>query len=148
MPTPNHETIAARVTGILVFAAGIAILAFVFFTARGLFDAPLPRLADRRPAEGVAAAPSAATEIGRSLTQFVRQLLLLLLMCVAGSVIASKGIQLYFAAAQAPGGPGHAPRGADPVPAAAPAAAERSPAQQQPPPPPSPTPAQKTKTPQ
>jgi hypothetical protein len=100
----QHDT-AARITGLLVFLAGIGLLAFVFISAHTLFNAPAPAAP---PATGGAAgggAPSAAVEIGRSFSQLGRQILVLLLMCIAGSVIASKGIQLYFAARPTAGTP-------------------------------------------
>lgn len=100
----QHD-IPARIAGLLVFLFGVALLVFVFIAANSLFNAPAPVVPPPPPPGATATGPSAAAEIGKSFSQLFRQILLLLLMCVAGSVIASKGIQLYFAArpASAPG---------------------------------------------
>jgi hypothetical protein len=105
--------ISGAVLGIVVFLGGIALLAYVFITARDLFNqAPPPVPAP--PAAGTAPdpnAPAATTALGQSLMDFGKRLLLLLLMCFAGSVIASRGIELFFkACAAAP------PRSSDPTP--------------------------------
>lgn len=75
-------------------------LLFVFFAAKSLFDAPPPPVPTPPPATGTgdAAAPSALADLGVAFGHLLQRILLLLLMCVAGSVIASKGIQLFFAA--------------------------------------------------
>ena len=96
----QHDT-PARITGLLVFLAGVGLLVFVFLTANTLFNAPAPPAPAPAPVatgEQGGNAASAGVEIGRSFSQLLQKILLLLLMCVAGSVIASKGIQLYFAA--------------------------------------------------
>jgi hypothetical protein len=101
--------------GILVFLGGIVILVFVFLTAHTLFETPLPPLPTVPPSGSAAAADtsntaSAATVIGQSLLDFAKRLLLLLLMCIAGSVIASRGIELFFkACAAVPPAPGSKP---------------------------------------
>jgi hypothetical protein len=88
---------------------------YVFTTARALFDAPppaLPALPAPTPApspgvtgatganagagQAASAATSAALVLGQSLTQFIQKLFVLLVMCVAGSAIASLGIRLFF----------------------------------------------------
>lgn len=91
--------ISGRVTGLLVFLAGIGLLVFVFSLAHALFNTPTPPLPAPAPVvPGSQPAPSAAIEIGRDFSVFTQRVLLLFLMCIAGSLIASKGIQLYFAA--------------------------------------------------
>ncbi len=111
----NTPPAAARwgvALGILVFLVGVALVGYVFAEANRLFHTPPPSVPAALPAPtpsgaGADAAASsnaasgAALEIGRSLTQFLQQLLVLLVMCVAGSVIASKGVQLMFASARA-----------------------------------------------
>ena len=119
-PTPadNATRRSGSVLGIVVFLVGIVLLGYVFATARALFDAPPPPIpttaaapaATTTPAPATTAgtasasaptaadsnaAPSAALVIGQSLTQFVQKLFVLLLMCIAGSLIASKGIDLF-----------------------------------------------------
>lgn len=104
------------VLGIMVFLIGIALVGYVFMTARVLFDAPPPTIPTPPPApildpnasaSAVAAAsaaaatsagPSATSVVGQALLGFLQHLLVLLLMCIAGSVIASRGIELFFKA--------------------------------------------------
>lgn len=88
----------ARLIGIVIFLAGVGMLLFVFFAAKSLFDAPPPSVP--APAPGDAAAPGAMAGIGAAFAHLLQRILLLLLMCIAGSVIASKGIQLFFAAGE------------------------------------------------
>jgi len=89
----------------MVFLGGIGLLWYVFQTANGLFNQPAPHVSTVAPAQAAAgnaaAAPSAALEIGRDLTEYLKKLLTLLLMCVAGSLISSAGIRLYFSAGRA-----------------------------------------------
>lgn len=102
---PQHHDLPGRVLGLAVFLTGIVLLAVVFLSARGLFNEPLPPLpAAPSPAAAAAASgtpatsgPSPAIEIGRTFAHFLQRVVLLLLMCIAGSVTASKGIQLFFA---------------------------------------------------
>jgi hypothetical protein len=100
--------VTARLLGILVFLAGVALIAYVFWSANTLFHQPpptVPAVAAAKAASGnAAAAPSATVEIGRSLVDYLKQLLTLLVMCIAGSVIASKGVQMYFSAGRAHAG--------------------------------------------
>ncbi|MBC8104616.1 MAG: hypothetical protein H7Z41_18730 [Cytophagales bacterium] len=95
----------ARVLGILVFLAGIALLGYVFWSSNLLFSQPPPQVpvasAAKAASGSAAAAPSAALEIGRSLADYLKQLLALLVKCIAGSLIASKGVQMYFSAGRA-----------------------------------------------
>lgn len=118
----NAARTSGAILGILVFLVGIALLGYVFMTARDLFDAPPPALPPATaPTPAPAGAASAATPaaqsaalvLGQSLTQFAQRLLVLLVMCVAGSVISSKGIELFFKAlaAASPPPPGGQPGG-------------------------------------
>ena len=93
---PTRPDISARILAFTVFAIGIGLLCLVFALAWQLFRAPVPHL--ELPV-ATNAPPQPAANIGIALTAFVRQLLLLTLMTIAGSVIASKGIHLYFTAA-------------------------------------------------
>jgi hypothetical protein len=111
--TSDHRArISGTVLGIVVFLIGVALLGYVFATARTLFDAPsvIPAaafaVASPAPAGATVAAapaaPAATALIGQSLTSFLQKLLVLLLMCIAGSVIASQGINLFFKTLAAP----------------------------------------------
>lgn len=91
---------AGLVCGILVFLLGVALLGYVFLTARTLFEAPAPPI----PASPPAGSPEAATAppptlvLGQSLAHFLQQLLILFLMCVAGSLVAGQGVNMFFKA--------------------------------------------------
>ncbi len=89
-PRPD---IPSRLLALVVFLLGIGLLCAVFSLAWSLFQSPVPNL--NLPVKPGAATPPAAN-IGVALTAFVRQLLLLAVMTIAGSVIAGKGIHLYF----------------------------------------------------
>lgn len=96
----NHPRpdVPGRLLAFIVFLLGIGLLCAVFSLAWSLFQAPVQNL--NLPVKPGTATPPAAN-IGAALTAFVRQLLLLAVMTLAGSVIAGKGIQLYFGTAQA-----------------------------------------------
>ena len=94
----SHTTRAdlpARILAVVVFLLGIGLLCLVFSLAYALLRAPVAHL--ELPVTAAAPPPPAAN-IGIALTAFVRQLLLLALMTLAGSLIAGKGIHLYFSA--------------------------------------------------
>lgn len=97
--TPNHlrPDVPGRLLAFLVFLLGIGLLCAVFSLAWSLFQAPVPNL--NLPVKPGMTTPAAAN-IGAALTAFVRQLLLLAVMALAGSIIASKGVQLYFGTTQ------------------------------------------------
>ena len=96
MPAHTHRPdLPARVLAFAVFLLGIGLLCLVFGQAWALFHAPIAHLA--LPVAPGASAPPVAN-IGAALADFGRQLLLLVVMTVAGSVVAGKGIQLYFSA--------------------------------------------------
>lgn len=122
MSTSSSNDTTARVSGavlgIIIFLIGVALIGYVFVAANRLFNEPPPQLSTAAvPSPAVAAreavdaaekgapasAPSdAVMQMGSTLTQFVKQVLVLIVMCIAGSVIASKGIQLFFASRSLP----------------------------------------------
>ena len=106
-PRPAHSPadLSCRLIALLVFLVGIGILVFVFVTALHLFHAPVPGL---EPLQTPGAPPPAAASIGVSLAGFARELLLLGVMTLAGSLLANKGAHLYFSAAH-PAAPEIAP---------------------------------------
>ena len=91
--------VPGRLVALLVFLLGVGMLVFVFVTALHLFQSPVPGLA-LPVAPGATAQPAA--NIGTALIVFVRELLLLGVMTLAGSLLASKGAHLYFNTAYAP----------------------------------------------
>lgn len=98
MPTVDfRHDLPGRIVASVVFLLGVALLCIVFAAAWALFRAPVPGL--ELPVKAGAAAPPAAG-IGIALTAFVRQLLLLAVMTLAGSLIASKGVHMYYSAAE------------------------------------------------
>ena len=92
-PTPSRPDVPGRLLAFVVFLLGVGLLCAVFSLAWSLFQSPVPNL--NLPTKPGAPTPPAAN-IGIALTAFVRQLLLLAVMTLAGSVVASKGVQLYF----------------------------------------------------
>lgn len=109
---PTADNLTARILGILVFLAGVALIAYVFWSANTLFHQPpptVPTATAKAASDSAAVAPSAAVEIGRSLVDYLKQLLTLFLMCVAGSLIASRGVHMYFSAGRASAGPPPSP---------------------------------------
>ncbi len=95
----SHADLSCRLVALLVFLGGVGILVFVFITALHLFHAPVPGL---EPLQVPGAPPPAAANIGVSLAGLARELLLLGMMTLAGSLLASKGAHLYFSAASSP----------------------------------------------
>lgn len=92
-PAKPQADAPGRLLALLVFLAGVAMLIFVFVTALHLFQSPVPGLA---PLQVPGTPPPPAVNIGTALADFVRRLLLLLVMTMAGSILASKGAHLYF----------------------------------------------------
>ena len=98
-----------RVTGMVVFVLGIAVLLFVFGIAYSMFTSPADKLLS--PGGGTAAG------LGNALAIILAKTLLLFVMTLAGSWIAGRGIQLYLGSGEQPrpegsGGPQEASRGA------------------------------------
>ena len=98
----SHADLSCRLVALLVFLVGIGMLIFVFVSALHLFQSPVPGL---EPLQTPSAAPPAAASIGLSLAGFARELLLLGVMTLAGSLLASKGAHLYFSAIHSPAEP-------------------------------------------
>lgn len=88
-----HGDLIGRVVAVLVLSAGIAALAFVFVLAVHLFESPVPGLGLPVPAGGT---PPSAANIGVSLALLFRQLAILAVMILAGSLLASNGVRLYL----------------------------------------------------
>lgn len=95
----SHTDLSCRLVALLVFLLGIGMLVFVFVSALHLFQSPVPGL---EPLQTPGAAPPAAANIGVSLAGFARELLLLGVMTLAGSLLASRGVHLYFSSIHTP----------------------------------------------
>jgi hypothetical protein len=107
-PAKPQADVSGRLVALLVFLVGVGMLVFVFVTALHLFRAPVPGLEPL----GKAGAALPAANIGAALAAFVRELLLLLVMTLAGSLLASRGAHLYFGTLYPPAeAPAEAPSG-------------------------------------
>jgi hypothetical protein len=79
----------ARITGMLVFIIGTAVLLLVFGMAYKMFTAPIAQFL-----------PAGSTEtgmgLGKVLVSILIKVILLFVMTLAGSLVAARGIQLYL----------------------------------------------------
>ncbi|MCE5314340.1 MAG: hypothetical protein ABFD49_04550 [Armatimonadota bacterium] len=87
--------LVGRIVGMLVFLAGVGILVFVFVAAYQYFDSNTILL---KPTTPVSATSSTTSRLGESALLLFGRIGLLVVMAIAGSQVASRGIQLYFAA--------------------------------------------------
>ncbi len=108
-PAKPQADLPGRLLALLVFLVGVGMLVFVFVTALHLFQSPVPGL---EPLQAPGAPPPPAVNIGMALADFARRLLLLMVMTLAGSLLASKGAHLYFGTVYAPSEPVAAPSAA------------------------------------
>ena len=92
-----HTDRPSLAAGLIVVTLGIAMLILVFSLAYHMFTQPVPGLNLTSPPKGV---PPPAASIGLTLTSFLQKLLLLALLTLVGSLVASKGVHLLFAAAR------------------------------------------------
>jgi hypothetical protein len=99
----RKDSAAGRVLGIVIFVIGVGILVLVAVIAYGLFTASTPAL------HATPGAPSgAAAELGKSALGMLYRIALLVVLCIAGSLLAARGLHLYFVATgSAPRGGGH-----------------------------------------
>jgi len=88
----HRHDLVGRLLGIAVFLVGVGLLAFVFLMAYGFFSSDiLGSRAIKDVGEPV------ATQLGRSAVDMLAKIGLLIVMTIVGSLIAGRGIQLYFA---------------------------------------------------
>ncbi|MCE5324175.1 hypothetical protein LLG46_12795 [bacterium] len=87
--------LTGRIIGMLVFLAGVGILVFVFVAAFQYFNSNAIVL---KPAAPVSATQTTTSRLGESVVLLMGRIALLIVMAIAGSQVASRGIQLYFAA--------------------------------------------------
>lgn len=81
----------ARIMGGIVFALGIAILIISFICAYKLFNA-----AGLIVEPGKEGGPTAAAVLGQSALSMIIRIGALFIMVLAGSIIAGRGVQMYF----------------------------------------------------
>ena len=94
----RKDDLIGRLIGIIVFLLGIGLLAFVFATAYSWFTTPSAGLAIS-PTPG-STAPATA-QLGQSAVVLLVKIGLLIVMTIVGSLLAGRGVQLYFAATSA-----------------------------------------------
>jgi len=93
----QKRDLVARAIGLAVFAFGITILiasfviAYKLFTSAGITVAP-----------GVPGGSSAAGNLGRSAIVTLVRIGALFIMVLVGSLVASRGVQMYFAGERLP----------------------------------------------
>ena len=89
----RRNPILPQVIGMLVFAAGLFIIGYVLVLAFRLYQDPNLGL---RPTP--AGASPDAVALGTGFVQLIIRIVLLFLASICGSLIANKGINLYFTA--------------------------------------------------
>lgn len=94
----SHGDLFGKVVAILVLLVGIGALGVVFDLAVRMFQSPVPGLGLPIPPGGT---PPSATTIGIALASLLGKLVILTIMVLVGSLIASKGVHLYVGAATA-----------------------------------------------
>lgn len=109
-PTPTvtpENRLATRLLAFVVIVAGIAMVVWVFFQAKELFQEPSkplpPPPPTPKPLPGATPAPNSNSALGDTalrgivapLADLVRRLLILLLMCLTGSLVAALGIRWW-----------------------------------------------------
>jgi hypothetical protein len=98
MSSGTHGDVIGRVIGMLVFLIGVALLLVVFYIAYGLFTTPPAAALGLRFTGNPKTDPGAAT-IGTQFAWLLFRIAYLAIMSVAGSLVANKGIHLYFSSA-------------------------------------------------
>jgi len=93
----RKDSAAGRVLGIIVFLVGIWILVTVAVVTSRLFTASSSVL-QVTPGSPV----GATSELGSSAIRLLYQIALLVVLCVAGSLVAARGLHLYFVASGSP----------------------------------------------
>ena len=90
MASAPRGDLFARIIGVLVFILGLGVIIVVLMMGFELYRDPDLGIRSTGPTP-------TAIEIGSSLTRLIFRLLLLFLGSICGSLIANKGIKLYFA---------------------------------------------------
>lgn len=92
-----------RIIGMLVFLLGIGLLVVVFQSANTLFTRP-PNAALGLKFTGDPKTDPAVADIGSRFGYLFFQVACLFVMSIAGSLVAQKGVNLYFSALRGPSG--------------------------------------------
>jgi hypothetical protein len=102
MATPPRRDIFAQVIGFLVFLLGLGIILGVLWLAFGIWN-------DTNLGLGASKNGTTAADIGVGFGKLTMRIILLFLGSVSGSLIANKGIRLYFTGAGTHHGPAATP---------------------------------------
>lgn len=97
MTTGTRSEQVARVVGMIVFLLGVALLIFVFFIAHDLFVTPPAQALGLKFTGDPKRDPQVAA-IGTQFVALLFRIAYLIIMSIAGSLIAQKGVNLYFSA--------------------------------------------------
>lgn len=92
MPSSHKPDWFGGIVGVLVFLGGVAMLVATFRLAYGMFTVP--------PAQAMGTAvgkPADLVKSGESFIGLLQRVVLLLVMCWVGSIIANRGVKLYHA---------------------------------------------------
>jgi len=102
----RKDSAAGRVLGIVVFLVGIGILVTVAVITYRLFTSTTSGLHVTPEA-----ASGAAAQLGSSAIRLLYQIALLVVLCIAGSLLAARGLHLYFVAGAREEGTGNREQG-------------------------------------
>lgn len=97
MNISSRGDLSARVIGMLVFLIGIVLLVVVFYTAFRLFSLPSDTVLGLTFTGDPRRDPSAAV-IGTRFGWLFARIAFLFVMSIAGSLVAQRGVGLYFGA--------------------------------------------------
>lgn len=92
---PDKREPAGATLGLLTFIGGLILIGFAFQQAFALFNTP--------PRQALGIESEAVIDLGQTVDNLqvvVVRVLLVLVMCIIGSVISNRGIRLYQAALQ------------------------------------------------
>ena len=99
MSSGTRSDLIGRIIGMLVFLIGVALLLIVFYISYKLFGTPSDQALDLRFTRDPTKDPSVALIVAR-FAYLLFRIGYLFLMAIAGSLVANKGINLYFSALQ------------------------------------------------
>lgn len=95
----QKRDLVARISGLLAFVLGIAVLIISFIFAFKLFTSPTAGLALTPARPG---GPSATSTLGQSAVVIALRIAALFIIVLAGSLIAGRGAQMYCAGLEHP----------------------------------------------
>lgn len=89
----QRNDILGKIIGIITFLGGVFLLVIVFNLAHSYFSTNVVGQ------HAVGSTQQATSELGKTAIGILGKIGLLIVMTIAGSIIAARGIQLYFASA-------------------------------------------------